>query len=182
MTIQSQPLTLKLSNGQEVSIVEAKSVLRHTENNQQRSCAIVRGPEGAAIYNSEGDVQINGAPSSAHWLQPGDTLEFGDSLSASIEQLGVLDQSIESLVHEHQPTSVAPESPAPAPTAAANDQDTFQPATAAASFIPEPQQVTTPTPVAVDASEDSLVTAAEIAIPVAATSALAAAGILKATV
>ena len=77
MTNQSQPLTLKLSNGKEVSIADAKSVLRHTENGQQRSCAIVRGPAGTAIYNAEGDVQINGAPSSVHWLQPGDTLEFG---------------------------------------------------------------------------------------------------------
>ena len=195
MINQSQPLTLKLSNGQEVSIEEAKSVLRHTDNGQQLSCVIVRGSKGAAIYNAEGDVQINGAPSSAHWLQAGDRLEFGD-ISASVEQLGVLDQSIESLLNDAQPAAEAPvqaiSARATAPTIAF-DPDTgpnfFKPATSAASFTPEPvpelvpepepEQFATPNiPLEPETSPDLLETAAEFAIPAAATSALASAGIL----
>ena len=152
MTNQSQPLTLKLSNGQEVSIEDTKSVLRHTENGQQRSCAIVRGPAGTAVYNAEGDVQINGAPSSVHWLQLGDTLDFGKGVSAAVEQLGVAEQAIESLLNEDQPSAEIPvrevsvqETPAPvvqAPVVLAtieDDQETFKPATEAARFAPEPQ-------------------------------------------
>ena len=152
MTNQSQPLTLQLSNGQEVSIAEAKSVLQHTENGQQRSCAIVRGPNGAAIYNAEGDVQINGAPSSAHWLQQGDTLDFGQGVSASVKQLGVLDRAIDSLLTEAEPSTsisvdaqAAPAIPAAAPSSVLDGNDTFTPATAAANFTPEPQPVATPT-------------------------------------
>ena len=185
MTNQSQPLTLKLSNGREVSIAEAKTVLRHTENGQQRSCAIVRGPQGAALYNAEGEIQVNGAPSSAHWLQQGDTLAFGNGVLASVEQLGVMEQAIDSLLNETTPTQTATASPAPA-LAVENVQDTFKPATAAASFKPELEQLAPAAPAApAQPTEqatvtDLPVTAAELAIP--ATSALAAAGIIRATV
>ena len=192
MTTQSQPLTLKLSNGQEVSIAEAKSVLQHTKNGRQRSCAIVQGPEGAAVYNAEGDVQINGAPSSAHWLQQGDTLEFGDGVSASVEKLGVMEQAIQELNEDYpissaqtplSPEQVAPASPtSPAPATTDYDQDSFKPATAAAAFIPEPQQAEAPAePAAPATTFDLSEVAAEAAIPVAVSSALAAAGILKTT-
>ena len=122
MTNQSQSLTLKLSNGQEVSLAEAKSVLRLTEDGQQRSCAIVQGPNGAAIYNAEGEVKINGATSSAHWLKTGDTLQFGDSLSASVEQLGVASQAIDSLLNESLPEEVQAETHPEAPTDVAPTQ------------------------------------------------------------
>ena len=204
MTNQSQSLTLKLSNGQEVSLAEAKSVLRLTEDGQQRSCAIVQGPNGAAIYNAEGEVKINGATSSAHWLKTGDTLQFGDNLSASVEQLGVASQAIDSLLHESLPEEVQVEAHPEAPTdvaptqaieAAASeaDQDTFTPATAAASFVPEPQatpevltspeattapEATIPEATTPAATAPDLVsTAADIAIPAATAATLAALGV-----
>ena len=146
MTNQSRPLTLKLSNGQKISIADTKSVLRLTENGQQRSCAIVRGPEGAAIYNADGNVEINGAPSSAHWLQPGDKLQFNDRLSATVDQLGVANQALKSLLDDTQPATQTYELPTeeptalqPAPALTIVDQDTFTPATAAASYTPETQ-------------------------------------------
>ena len=102
----------------------------------------------------EGDVQVNGAPSTAHWLQQGDTLEFSDGLSASVEQLGVVEQAIDSLMNEDQstqaeplqttPVQAAPETLAAAPLATEDAQDTFKPATAAASYSPEPQEVVAP--------------------------------------
>ena len=198
MTNQSQPLTLKLSNGQEVSIAQAKSVLRHTENGQQHSCAIVRGPEGAAIYNAKGDVEINGAPSSAHWLQPGDTLQFSNSLSASVEQLGVASQALDSLLNEPQPA--APEQtqansaqlpvqlhPAriatvePSPTTSEVDQNAFAPATAAASYLPEAQPAQPPQPqaappVSADTTPNSA-TVSDLVIPAATAATLAALGV-----
>ena len=213
MTNQSQPLTLKLSNGQDVSIASAKSVLQHTENGQQHRCAIVQGPNGAAIYNAEGDVEINGAPSSAHWLQPGDTLQFGSSLSASVEQLGVVIQELDSLLEETQPATAAEldlptpvqnlpapdsqiataqatlaETLLPTPATSEADQDTFTPATSAASFTPELETAPAPvmpetpevavpdstTPVA--AAPDQPTTAADLAIPAATAATLAALG------
>ena len=149
MTNQSQqPLTLKLSNGQEVSVPTGKSVLQFTENGQSRSCAIVRGPNGVAIYNAEGDIQINGAPSSAHWLQPGDQLRFGDSMTASVHQLGAASAALDSLLNEN----TQPEAPTTAPvqeaiqTPVTNEQNSFTPATAAMDLA-VPQAVTPTTPV-----------------------------------
>ena len=149
MTNQSQqPLTLKLSNGQEVSVPTGKSVLQFTENGQSRSCAIVRGPNGVAIYNAEGDIQINGAPSSAHWLQPGDELRFGDSMTASVHQLGAASAALDSLLNEN----TQPEAPTTAPvqeaiqTPVTNEQNSFTPATAAMDLA-VPQAVTPTTPV-----------------------------------
>ena len=149
MTNQSQqPLTLKLSNGQEVSVPTGKSVLQFTENGQSRSCAIVRGPNGVAIYNAEGDIQINGAPSSAHWLQPGDQLRFGDSMTASVHQLGTASAALDSLLNEN----TQPEAPTTAPvqeaiqTPVTNEQNSFTPATAAMDLA-VPQAVTPTTPV-----------------------------------
>ena len=150
MTNQSQqPLTLKLSNGQEVSVPTGKSVLQFTENGQSRSCAIVRGPNGVAIYNAEGDIQINGAPSSAHWLQPGDQLRFGDSMTASVHQLGAASAALDSLLNEN----TQPEAPTTAPvqeaiqTPVTNEQNSFTPATAAMDHLAVPQAVTPTTPV-----------------------------------
>lgn len=182
MTNQSQPLTLKLSNGQEVSIAQAKSVLRHTENGQQLSCAIVQGPAGTAIYNAEGDVQINGAPSSAHWLQPGDNLQFGTSFSASVEQLGVANEALGSLLNETQPTVPAAATESSATESSATNQDTFTPATAATGFTIEPQTapqtapVVPPAPEAAATAEPST-TAADYAIPAATAATLAALGV-----
>ena len=161
MTNQSQqPLTLKLSNGQEVSVPAGKSVLQFTENGQSRSCAIVRGPKGVAVYNAEGDVQINGVPSSAHWLQPGDELRFGDSLTGSVHQLGVVSQALDSLLNENtQPAATTtPVQIAHDQVPVTNEQDSFTPATAATDFVlvpqaaaPAPTPVETPVPVPVEA-------------------------------
>ena len=142
MTNQSQqPLTLKLSNGQEVSVPAGKSVLQFTENGQPRSCAIVRGPSGVAVYNAEGDIQINGVPSSAHWLQPGDELRFGDSMTASVQQLGVVSEELDSLLNENTQPAVpttAPVQVVPTQTSVTNAQDSFTPATTATGFeIPQ---------------------------------------------
>ena len=85
-----QPLTLQLSNGEEVSIQADKSILQFTENNQQHNCAIVRGKEGTVVSNANGDVQINGVPSSTHLLQEGDQLQFGSNMMASVEKLSLI--------------------------------------------------------------------------------------------
>jgi len=196
MTNQSHPLTLKLSNGQEVSIAQAKSVLRHTENGQQSSCVIVRGPAGTAIYNAEGEVQINGAPSSAHWLQPGDNLQFGGSLSASVEQLGVANEALASLLNETLPNETQPNvlaneevqpavqttptEPATATRVSVTDEATFTPATAATAFTIEPQLA--PTAPIVPAVPENVATepsptAADYAIPAATAATLAALGV-----
>ena len=146
MTNQSQqPFTLKLSNGREVSVPAGKSVLQFTENGQPRSCAIVRGPNGVAVYNAEGDIQINGATSSAHWLQEGDELRFGDSMTASVQQLGLASEAFNSLLNENTQPTTAPVQVAPAQTPVTNAQASFTPATAATDFV-VPQAVA-PTPV-----------------------------------
>ena len=174
MTNQSQqPLTLVLSNGREVSVPVGKSVLKFTENGQPRSCAIVRGPKGVAVYNAEGDIHINGAPSSAHWLQPGDELRFGDSLTASVKQLGDASEALDSLLNENTqpvaPAIPAPAQPAPAPqaptqtpvaqTPVASEQGSL--ASAAKGFSIAPQAAT-PKPL-----ESYLPTPVEAAAPVA---------------
>ncbi len=138
MTNQTQPLTLKLSNGQEVPVPTAKSILRFTENGQQHNCAIIQGPQGVAVYNIDGDAQINGAPSSTHWLQPGDQLQLGPTMTASVQQLGRIENSVDSLLPEQvQPAATASVQPAPTPVPAPTEQGTFTPATAADTFVPE---------------------------------------------
>ena len=172
MTNQLQPLTLKLSNGKEISVPAGKSVLQFTENGQPRSCAVVRGPEGVAVYNAAGDVLINGAGSSAHWLQAGDEIRFSESLTASVEQLGTVSQSLDSLIKEDTPSAnTQPTDPTTAaPVAAA--QDTFTPATAANSFVPEapapveaPAPIETPAPVAAVQDTFTPATAANSFVP-----------------
>ena len=145
MTNQSQqPLTLKLSNGREVAVPAGKSVLQFTENGQPRSCAIVQGPNGVAVYNAKGDIQINGAPSSAHWLQPGDELRFGDSMTASVQQLGLASEALNSLLNENTQPTTAPVQVAPAQAPVTNAPASFTPATAATDFVPPQAAASTP--------------------------------------
>lgn len=135
-----QPLKLQLSNGEEVSIQADKSILQFTENNQQHNCAIVRGKEGTVVSNANGDVQINGVPSSTHLLQEGDQLQFGSNMMASVEKLGQIEQAINSMINQQdQPSDKATSASVPV-----TEETTFSPATAATEFTPATQATATP--------------------------------------
>ena len=134
MTNQKTPLLFSLSDGRRISVDQAKSVLQISDRGTLRRCMVVRGSQGAAIYNAHGDVPINGAPSSSHWLKPGDQLEFSPSLTATVEQIGELQQAIVELELPVQPTS-EPEAFKPA-----TEADTFVPATDATTTAPEPME------------------------------------------
>ena len=136
-----QPLKLQLSNGEEVSIQADKSILQFTENNQQHNCAIVRGKEGTVVSNANGDVQINGVPSSTHLLQEGDQLQFGSNMTASVQKLGQIEQAINSMINQQdQPSDKATSTSVPV-----TEEATFSPATAATEFTPATQATATPT-------------------------------------
>lgn len=66
-------------------------------------CAIFRGQAGAAIRTFGSQVLVNGNSSSVHWLQEGDRIEFSDSISAVVEQLGVIEQAFERLIEADSP-------------------------------------------------------------------------------
>ena len=135
-----QPLKLQLSNGEEVSIQADKSILQFTENNQQHNCAIVRGQEGTVVSNANGDVQINGVPSSTHLLQEGDQLQFGSNMTASVQKLGQIEQAINSMINqENQPSAEATSTSVPV-----TEEATFSPATAATDFTPATQATEAP--------------------------------------
>lgn len=157
MTDQKSPLLFSLSDGRQISVDQAKSVLQISDRGTQRRCMVVRGSQGAAIYNAHGEVQINGAPSSSHWLKPGDQLEFSPSLTATVQQVGELHNMIAELnspsselgASDFAQLAAAPtESPLPSVGSGLlgqedtpqvqlpNEPETFKPATEAETFVP----------------------------------------------
>jgi type IV secretory pathway VirB2 component (pilin) len=133
----STPLILTFDNGEQVSVTDAKSVVGARHQDRYSHCAIVRGQKGAAFCHPSEDVLVNGAPSSVHWLQPGDRIQFGNSATATVEQLGRLNDAISELKQAFSPATqaVAPQSPAladPTPTAS-------EPTSVAPTFVESPE-------------------------------------------
>ena len=52
--------------------------------------AIFRGRSGAAVYSFGKNVLINGSPATIHWLTTGDRIDFDETISAIVEELGHL--------------------------------------------------------------------------------------------
>ncbi len=55
--------------------------------------AIFRGQSGAAVYSFGNDVLINGSPATIHWLTTGDRIDFDETISAIVEELGSLTET-----------------------------------------------------------------------------------------
>jgi hypothetical protein len=114
MTNQNTPLNLTFKDGRQITVDQPKSVLKFSANGIQGNCAIVCGSHGTAVYNPNGTVHINGVPSSAHWLEPGDQIEFSPALIATVDRIGELQQAISEL----QADFVAPALSSPTPNVA----------------------------------------------------------------
>ena len=54
-------------------------------------CAIFRGPQGVTFCSYGDSILLNGESKSVHWLEPGDQIQFPQSLSLMVTQLGVQD-------------------------------------------------------------------------------------------
>jgi len=102
---ESTPLILTFDNGQQVSVTDAKSVVGARHQDRYSHCAIVRGQKGAAFCHPSEDVLVNGSQSSVHWLQPGDRIQFGNSATATVEQLGRLNDAINELKQAFAPAA-----------------------------------------------------------------------------
>ena len=59
-----------------------------TDRAEQPSCAIFRGPAGVTLRNYADQILINGEYKSTHWLVDGDQIEFPNSVSLFVNQLG----------------------------------------------------------------------------------------------
>ena len=64
---------------------------------QSNRCALVRGKQGVALRSLGEEIAVNGTPSTVHWIQSGDKIEFTGSISAIVEQLGSWQQELEHL-------------------------------------------------------------------------------------
>ena len=106
MTTQStfpmNDLVLRLTGGQRdgelIPVSTPKCYLGMEEpvdGGEQPQCAIFRGPKGAAVKSYAGDVLVNGVASSVHWLKEGDRIEFPNSVSLEVAQLGWVEQECE---------------------------------------------------------------------------------------
>ncbi len=99
MTTQStfpmNDLVLRLTGGQRdgelIPVSTPKCYLgmdESNENGEQPQCAIFRGPKGAAVKSYADDVLVNGIASTVHWLKEGDRIDFPNSISIEVTQLG----------------------------------------------------------------------------------------------
>ncbi len=61
-----------------------------TDRAEQPSCAIFRGPAGVTLRNYADQILINGEYKSTHWLVDGDQIEFPNSVSLFVNQLGCI--------------------------------------------------------------------------------------------
>ena len=106
MTTQStfpmNDLVLRLSGGQRdgelIPVSTPKCYLGmddSEEGGEQPQCAIFRGPKGAAVKSYASEVLVNGVASSVHWLKEGDRIEFPNSVSIEVTQLGWVEQACE---------------------------------------------------------------------------------------
>ncbi len=55
---------------------------------EQPQYAIFRGPDGAAVRSYGDNVSVNGIASTVHWLKEGDRIEFPNSVTVEVAQLG----------------------------------------------------------------------------------------------
>jgi len=91
-------LVLRLTGGQRdgelipVSTPRCYLGTEESEGSEQPACAIFRGPKGAAVKSYAGDVLVNGVAASVHWLKEGDCIEFPNSISIEVTQLGWVEQ------------------------------------------------------------------------------------------
>ncbi len=56
--------------------------------NDQPLCAIYRSIDGVAIRNLDEQTLINGKPKTTHWLKQGDQIQFSNSVTLEVSQLG----------------------------------------------------------------------------------------------
>ena len=97
-------------DGQLIPVKTQKCFLGADESTDGKpKCAIFRGPQGATLRSFADDVLVNGEPKTVHWLAEGDRIEFSNSTSAEIRQLGCLSAETESA--EAEPTSTSETKP-----------------------------------------------------------------------
>lgn len=93
-TFTTTDLVLQLAGGQrdgeQISVSTPKCFLESgsVESGESLRCAIFRGPQGAAVRSYSNAILVNGAPESVHWLAEGDRIEFPNSVTIQIKQLG----------------------------------------------------------------------------------------------
>ena len=86
-------LVLRLTGGHRdgelVQIRTEKCFLgMNNENTGHPQCAIFRGPLGATLRSYSDDILINGQSKTVHWLAEGDQIQFPNSMTVEIHQLG----------------------------------------------------------------------------------------------
>jgi hypothetical protein len=107
MTAQSNfplnDLVLRLAGGQRdgelIPVNTQKCFLGFEETSdhavEQPQCAIFRGPNGAAVRSYGSNVSVNGVASTVHWLKEGDRIEFPNSMTVEVAQLGWVETACE---------------------------------------------------------------------------------------
>lgn len=100
-------------HGMQIYVRARKSILalgdgQGDSRNEQNLCAIYRGPAGTVIRNLEDEILVNNQPKSTHWLEAGDLIQFANSVTLQVTQLGIIqeedetDSPIEYRTHEEQ--------------------------------------------------------------------------------
>ncbi len=134
-------LILQLLGGQRdgelISIHSEKCLLGSEESGEQSGgasrCAIFRGPQGAALRSYCDGILVNGEFKTTHWLVEGDRIEFPNSISVEVQQIGCLPadstRSVEREVRESEEMNTDTTSQNPqldAPLACSLDMNTHQ--------------------------------------------------------
>lgn len=110
MTVQSNSsmndLILRVAGGHRdgelIPVKTKKCFLGFEESSDQGvvekpKCAIFRGPNGTAVKSYADDVSVNGVASTVHWLKEGDRIEFPNSMTVEVAQLGWLEHACEEI-------------------------------------------------------------------------------------
>lgn len=108
MTAQSNfpmnDLVLRLTGGQRdgelIPVKTQKCFLgidANLENGvvDQPQCAIFRGTNGVAVRSYGDGLSINGVATTVHWLKEGDRIEFPNSMTVEVAQLGWMEETCE---------------------------------------------------------------------------------------
>lgn len=94
---QTDDLVLRLTGGQRdgelIPVKTIKCFLGVEENSdegvtERSQCAIFRGSNGATFRSYDDNVLVNGVACTVHWLKEGDRIEFPNSMTVEIAQLG----------------------------------------------------------------------------------------------
>jgi len=84
-------------NGNKIHVKSRKSILALGEKTESQAndpslCAIYRGPAGTVIKNLNQELRVNGQTKTTHWLEQGDLIEFAQSVTLIVTDLGIIDQ------------------------------------------------------------------------------------------